>query len=160
MPKTTIPFSAFTEAAGSEHADFIHALHDYMTEHDCTTEIKEAASGYVVSYTHKPSKRTVANYVFRKDGLVIRIYADHVAAYVKLLENLPDCMKDTMKKSGTCKRFVNPEACNARCLKGFDYILDGERRQPCRYAGFMFLLDDETKPYVREIMEGEMQARG
>ena len=159
MPKTTIPFCAFVEAAGAPHTDFINSLHEYMLENDCKTEIKEAASGYVVSYIHKPSKRTVANYVFRRQGLMIRIYADNVPAYMEMLANWPDAMKDAIKKAGICKRLFDPEACNARCLKGFDFILDGERQQPCRYVGFMFFLDDETKPHLKELIVQEMETR-
>ncbi len=60
MSKTTIPFSAFAEAAGAEHSDFVGSLHEYLTENGCKTEIKESANGYVVSYYFsKPAKRTV-----------------------------------------------------------------------------------------------------
>jgi len=159
MPKASIPFSAFVEAAGVEHTDFINSFHEYMTEQDCKAEIKEAANGYVVSYVHKPSKRTVANYVFRKEGLIMRMYADNVASYMEILEKWPDSMKEKVQKAGTCKRTLNPEECNARCIGSFDFILDGERRQPCRYNGLMFVLNDETKPYVRGMMEREIEAR-
>ena len=159
MPKTTIPFSAFVESAGLEHMDFVISLNEYMTEKDCKVEIKDAANGYVVSYIHKPSKRTVANYVFRKKGLMIRIYADNLASYVEKLASWPAGMKDTVKKSGICKRLIDPDTCNPRCLNGFDFTLDGEQQQKCRYGAFMFFLTDETKPHLREMMECEMQAR-
>ena len=159
MPKANIPFSDFMEVAGHEHVDFITALHDFMTENECTAEIKEAASGYVVSYIHKPSNRTVANYVFRKKGLMMRIYADNIASYMDILSNWPVAMKETIKKSGVCKRLINPEACNGRCFMGFDFILDGERQQKCRNGGFMFFLDEETKPHIRKMIECEMLIR-
>jgi hypothetical protein len=159
MPKTTIPFSAFVEAAGPEHADFIHALHDYMTEQDCKMELKEAANGYVVSYVHKPSNRTAANYVFRKKGPMMRIYADNVPSYIEILADWPASMKDAVKKAGPCKRLLNPEDCNSRCPMGYDFVLDGQQQQKCRYGGFMFFLDDETKPHLRNMMEREMQER-
>jgi len=159
MPKVIIPFSSFIEAAGLEHIDFINTLHQYMEENDCKTEIKEAANGYVVSYIHKPSKRTIINYVFRKEGLLMRVYADNVSAYVDMLTDWPDSMKDTVKKAGICKRLIDPEKCNARCLGGFDFTLDGDQQQTCRYAGFMFLLSDETKPCLQKMVECEMQAR-
>ena len=159
MPKGTIPFSAFIETAGDDHADFVNSLHEYMIENDCKVEIKEAASGYVVSYMHKPSKRTVLNYVFRKLGLMMRIYADNVTAYMEIFADWPESMKSAAKKSGDCKRMFDPAACNSRCLGGFDFVLDGERQQKCRYAGFMLYLNDETKPYLKEMAEREMQAR-
>ena len=159
MPKATISFGEFLEAAGHKHVDFITALHDFMTENEYKTDIKNAASGYVVSYIHTPSKRTVANYVFRKKGLMMRIYADNVASYMEILAKWPVAMKNTLKKAGACKRLVNPEACNQRCLMGFDFILDGERQQKCRNGGFMFFLDDDTKPCLMEMLEHELRAR-
>ena len=160
MPKQAIPFSDFLVTAGAEHEDFIMQLHEYLQENNCVAEIKEAANGYVVSYVHKPTKRTVANYVFRKKGPMLRVYADHILSYLELLAHWPKSMIDTIKKGGVCKRLLNPTACNARCLKGFDFILDGERQQLCRYgSGFTFLLEDEAKPYLSEIMKCELQAR-
>ena len=159
MSKTTIPFETFVEAAGLEHTDFINSLHENLVNANCKAEIKEAASGYVVSYIHIPSKRTVINYVFRKKGIMIRIYADNVSHYMEILETWPNSMKDFIKKAGPCKRLLNPDDCNSRCLMGFDFILDGERQQKCRNSGFMFFLDDETKPYVNDMVLREMQLR-
>jgi len=160
MPKETIPFSAFVEAAGDEHTAFVNSMHEYMLENDCKVEIKEAANGYVVSYKHIPSKRTVLNYVFRKAGLMMRIYADNVSAYMEKLADWPEAMKSTAKKAGDCTRMFDPTACNSRCIGGFDFVIDGERQQKCRYSGFMFYLNDESKPHLREMTECEMRVRG
>ena len=158
MPKIEIPFNAFLESAGTEHTNFINNLHKYLIEHECSVEIKEAKNGYVVSYKHKPSKRVVVNYVFRKKGLMMRIYADNILSYSDFLTQCPDSMKNDIKKAGVCKRLVNPDECNSRCPLGYDFILDGERQQKCRY-GFMFYLTDETKPYLQELVTLEMNAR-
>ena len=64
MAKQVILFSDFILSAGAEHEDFINQLHVYLQKNDCVAKIREAASGYVVSYVHKPTARTVANYVF------------------------------------------------------------------------------------------------
>ena len=160
MPKQVIPFSDFVIATGVEHEKFINQLHGYLQENDCDAKIREAANGYVVSYVHKPAARTVANYVFRKKMPMLRVYADNVLSYMDIINNLPDSMKDTIKKGGTCSRLIDSTTCNSRCLKGFDFILDDERQQKCRcHMGFTFLLDDETKPHLMEIMKREIQAR-
>ena len=159
MPKTNIPFDSFLKDVEQKHVDYINTLNSFMSENECKPEIKEAASGYVVSYVHTPSKRTVANYVFRKKGLMMRIYADNVSSYMDILSNWPVAIKDTIKKAGVCKRLINPEACNHRCLMGFDFILDGERQQKCRNGGFMFFIDEETKPCLMEMIEHEVGAR-
>ena len=147
MPKPVIPFSDFLIAAGAPHEAFIIRLHAYLQENDCVYKIREAANGYVVSYVHKPTNRTVANYVFRKKMPMLRVYADNTLAYEDNLSQWPDTMKDTIRKGGNCSRLVDPTACNSRCLKGFDFILDGERQQKCRcHMSFTFFLTDETKP--------------
>lgn len=159
MPKETIPFTAFVEAAGPDHSEFIQQLHQFMLEQNCTVTIKEAKMGYVVSYVHTPTKRTVCNYVFRKKGPLLRIYGDNAASYLDLVNQLPVAMKDTIRAAGPCKRMLDPEACNPRCLMGFDFILDGQRQQKCRNSGFFFFLEDETKPWLKKMMEQEMAAR-
>ena len=160
MPKQVISFDNFLAAAGAEHEEFINQVHAYLEQNDCAVKFREAANGYVVSYVHKPSKRTVMNYVFRKNMPMLRVYADHTAAYPQLIARLPSAMIDTIKQGGNCSRLIDPAACNSRCLQGFDFLLDGECQQKCRcHMAFTFFLNNETKPYLLEIMENEMQAR-
>jgi len=158
MPQT-ISFNDFLLAAGTEHEDFINQLHTYLQENNCIAKIKVAANGFVVSYVHKPTNRTIANYVFRQRMPMLRVYADNILSYTDIAK-WPNAMKDTIRKGGNCARLINPTACNSRCLKGFDFILDGERQQKCRcHMSFTFFIDDETKPYLKEIMEHEIQVR-
>ena len=160
MPKQVISFSDFLVATGAPHEAFINQLHDYLQENSCVWKIREAANGYVVSYVHKPTNRTVANYVFRKKLPMLRVYADNIDSYEDKVSQWPDAMKDTIRKGGNCSRLVDPTACNSRCLKGFDFILDGERQQKCRcHMSFTFFLNEETKPFLLEIMEHEIQIR-
>ena len=160
MTKSTIPFRDFLIAAGASHETFINQLHAYLQENDCVWKIREAANGYVVAYIHKPTKRTVANYVFRNKMPMLRVYADNVLSYEDNISKWPDSMKDAIRKGGNCSRLVDPTACNSRCLKGFDFILDGERQQKCRcHMSFTFFLNDEANPHLLEIMEHEIQAR-
>jgi hypothetical protein len=160
MTKQVIPFSDFLTAAGASHEVFINQMHAYLQENDCVWKIREAANGQVVSYVHKPTKRTVANFLFRKKMPMLRIYADNVLTYSDIVAQLPETMKNAIRQGGNCSRLIDPTACNSRCLKGFDFILDGERQQKCRcHMSFTFQLDSEAKPYLLEIMKREMQAR-
>ena len=146
--------------AGTTHEDFIIQLHTYLQENDYVINIKQAANGYVVSYIHKPTKRTVANYVFRNKMPMLRVYADNIISYGNKLSQWPNVMKETIRKGGNCARLINPTACNSRCLNGFDFILDNVRQQKCRcHMSFTFFLNDETKPYLMEIMQHEIGKR-
>jgi len=160
MPKETIVFEEFLIAAGKQHGDFIERLHEFLQENGCIMKMKMAANGHVVSYMHKPTARTVANFLFRKGMPMLRVYADNTVHYADMLAKWPDDMKDTIKKGGNCKRLSDPTACNSRCLLGFDFILDGEHQQKCRcHMAFTFFLGDETNPHLMEIMKREMEAR-
>jgi len=153
MSKLT--FNDFISAVDVTHLDFVNSLHEYLMENGCKVEVKEAANGYVTSYSCGKPKRTIFNYVFRKDGLMMRLYADNAAKYEDVITNLPAAMKEAIKKAGVCKRMVDPTKCNSRCKLGFEFLLDGEKQQICRYA-LMFFVNDETKPFLREIVENEL----
>jgi len=160
MPKQAIPFNDFLSAAGAEHEEFINNLHQFLTDRHCTHKIKTAANGYVVSYVHKPSKRTVANYIFRNGRPMLRLYADNISSYSEVIAKLPDDMKNTIRAGGNCARLLDPNACNSRCFLGYDFMLDGERQTKCRcHNSFAFFLDDETNLFLREMIEREMVAR-
>ena len=160
MPKQVITFSDFLSNIEAEHESFINSLHQYLQDRHCTHKIKTAANGHVVSYVHRPSKRTVANYIFRNKLPMLRLYVDNISLYPEIIAGLPDEMKSTIKAGGNCARLLDPNACNSHCLLGYDFILDGERQTKCRcHNSFAFFLDDATKPYLREMMEREMEIR-
>ena len=75
-----ITFQDFLNSVSFEFQKFVGGLHDELTAYGCKAEVKSAKSGYVVSYSLK--KKTIANYVFRKKGLMVRIYANHIAQYI------------------------------------------------------------------------------
>lgn len=159
MPVANNSFEDFLQSAGPEHTEFIEGLHQLLLENHYSVMIKEAKSGYVVSYLHTPTKRTVANYVFRKKGPLLRIYADNISGYTNLLDAWPEAMKSAIRKAGPCKRLIDSAACNPHCIMGFDFVLGGEKLEKCRNNCFMFYLEDLTKPFLREMMEREINAR-
>lgn len=154
-----IPFECFLECIDAEHKDFVKEVHQKVLEERCTFEIKEAKAGFVLSYRHPSNKSVFANYVFRKKGPMMRIYADHVNTYMNTLELWPQAMKDTVAKATSCRRLLNPEACNEKCQMGFDFILDGQRQQKCRNNAFMFFVTEETKPYMQTMLQQELECR-
>lgn len=151
-----ISFQDFLASVDEENQKFVSDLHDELTELGCKIEVKSAKSGYVVSYSL--NKKTIANYVFRKKGLLARIYASHIAQYMELLDTLPDSMVHAIQKAPICKRLVDPTACNQKCSMGYDIILKGERLQRCRNNAFLFLLDEASKPYIKSLLLHEAKA--
>lgn len=61
---------------------------------------------YIVSYQQKKSKRVVLNFVFRKIGLIARIYGDNLSKHGCLLESFPDKLVNAIDKSAVCRADV------------------------------------------------------
>lgn len=149
-------FNLFLESVDEQNRDFVAELNDFLLQNHCRYDIKSAKSGYVVSYILCDRKKTLATFVFRKSGIRLRIYADHVAEYQELLERLPEKMKKDIRKASVCKRLVDPEDCNPKCPRGYSFSLDGEAYQKCRHMAFMPALNKENNPFIRELLEKEL----
>lgn len=94
-------FEDFIITVDGAQAGFITELNRELTEGGCTIEVKEAKSGYVVSYLH--NKKAIANYVFRKKGIIARIYGNHIIDYMEFLDTLPDGMVQAIKDASVAE---------------------------------------------------------
>jgi hypothetical protein len=95
--------------------------------------------------------------LFRKKGLLLRIYGENIGAYDDFLQALPQQMVDAIKSAPICKRLVHG-ACSPKC-SGYDFVIRGERYQKCRYACFEFLVADESNPSIKTFVENELKER-
>ena len=62
-----------------------------------------------------------------------------------------------IKKASVCKRLVNSDDCNPKCVMGFTFMLDGEQYQKCRYMAFQPTLSEENNSYIRQFLEKELE---
>lgn len=159
MSDTKDAFDLFIDSVGENNREFVLELNSFLLANDCKCDIKPAKSGYVVSYILCGAKRTLANFVFRKSGVKLRIYADHVAEYQEFLDSLPDKMKKEIKKASPCKRLLNPDDCNPKCAMGYSFVLEGMPYQKCRYMAFMPALNEQNNPYIKQFLEKELSVR-
>lgn len=153
-------FEMFLETVDDGSRDFIAEINDFLTGRGCRCDIKTAKSGYVVSYVSPTSKKTLANFVSRKTGMKIRIYAEHIDEYEELLDTLSPKLKKEIAKASACKRLLDPSACNSRCPMGYTFTLDGELFKKCRYMAFMLTLSGENDPYIKRFLDRELSCRG
>lgn len=137
----------------------VDALSALLTENGCTVKVELAKSGYVVSFHHPGSNRVIVNYIFRKKGLLVRVYGDNVGEYQELLSTFPEAIQKDIVKAPICRRLHDPNKCNGRCPMGNVFTLQGEEHKKCRYSNFMIRLDDESGPFVRELVLHELRAR-
>jgi len=141
-----------------QYHGFVLSLDEYLTGKGCNFKITTAKSGYLVSYQYGKKKHVLMNFVFRKGELVARIYGNNAANYIDVLESLPESMKKKIHNSGKCKRFEDPPKCTPKC-GGYVFNFEGSELQKCRYFCFMFEVNDETCPFIRILIEKELEQR-
>ncbi len=156
MSEQNEQFFEFLDTVDSRFQTTVKEINDLFIQGGCVCEIKSAKNGFVVSYVLKKPKRTIANFVMRKAGVLIRLYADRVNEYADFLETLPDQMKNDIKKAAHCKRLLNPDDCNSRCKMGYTFLLDGEEQKKCRYNAFFFLINDTSSTAIKEFVSHEL----
>lgn len=159
MTDTEISYDDFLNEVHPMNMEFVTCLNDYLIDNGCRTEIKPAARSSVLSCVHKAGKKTVFNYVFRKSGMIARIYADNQHKYPELVRELPGSIKKIIADSPDCKRLLDPAACSSRCPKGYTFTLGGETHKKCRYNCFMIPVNPETSPHIRELVCKELEFR-
>lgn len=159
MPKSEYQFVDFLANVNPDCKDAVVIIHDTLTGDGYKTKIESKSNGFFVSYSHPKTKRSMLNLLFRKKGLIARIYGDNIGKYPEFLDSLPENMEKEIGKAGTCKRLIDPQDCNPRCVKGYDFFVRGNRYQKCRYSCFQFTMSPESIPAITEFIEKERAAR-
>ena len=152
-------YEDFIAAVSDKDKEFVNEVNACMLENGCKLEVKPAKAGYVAAYKFLKTKKSIANFVFRKKGLMIRIYGDGIKAYEHIMDELNDGMAAEVKKASPCKRLLDAAACSDKCVMGYDFMLKGERQQKCRYSGLMFTVCEQNNPHIMAIVRGELEQR-
>ena len=154
-----ITYDDFLKTVEADNLAFVNEVHKLFMDNGCKLEIKEAKQGYVVTYVYMKDKKRIAlmNYVFRKSGMLVRIYARHVHMYQILLDSFPEEMKKGVMKAGDCKRLNGVSECSPTCTAGYDFMMDGVNYKKCKNSAFFWLVNAESKEYIKEMLEKELQ---
>ena len=158
MDKRELKFEDFLLDVDPAYHMFVMQTHHFLLESGCSMKMDLAKNGYLISYTDK-DKRVIANFVFRKSRLVIRIYGDGVSQYNAFVETLPEGMVKAIEKAPVCKRLIDITKCNSKCRMGYDFMLKGKHHKKCQYNCFMFPVNDESIPFINEFLAKELTAR-
>ena len=148
-------YNEFLEITGLDR-DFIEDINNFLLENNCKRRIKAAKSSPTVSYLLQDSKKTLATFVCRKTGIKIRIFPQRLNEYADFLDTLPAKMKKEITKASVCKRLINPNDCNPKCAMGYDFIMDKEHYQKCRYMAFLLSVTEESTPYIKKFLQNEL----
>ncbi len=149
-------FTLFLNDIPVSQQGFVLDIDKYLREKEYKCDIKSSKSGFVTSYLSPETKKSVLNYVFRKTGVKMRIYAAKIAKYEKLLDELPKSMKDETLKAGNCKK-LNGEGCCPSCPAGYTFTMDGEEYKKCRNSAFFYNLNEESSKYIQKFIESEVE---
>jgi hypothetical protein len=159
MPKEEVKFEDFLLNVSPANLGFVNEIHDFLLENGCSFKIEAAKSGHVLSYLLPKTKKVIVNYVFRKSGMIVRIYGANIGNYADFLSSLPNGMIKAIEKAPACKRLADPTKCNSRCPLGYVFDLSGKTYKNCRYNSFMFELKDEHFTAIRDFIEKELEER-
>lgn len=161
MPKekVVIPFEDFLMSIPPDCTVPVAELHEHLLGSGCTVDIKSAKSGYVVSYIHAGSQKVVANYVCRKKGVILRLYGDNCGQYMDVVNGLPEDMIKAVEKAPVCRRLHDPDKCNSRCPMGYIMTIQGTEHKKCRYSCFMLLVNKDSAPHLKSLLDKELAAR-
>jgi len=157
MAQEKVSFEKFLEAVEAENRGFILDLDEFMVSNGCKATIEEKKNGFLASYKHVKLKRSIINVLFRKAGMLVRIYGENAHNYLEFMNGLPKEMVESISGSGDCGRLVN-NTCSTKC-SGYDVTIGGERYQKCRYNAFEFLVTEESKPFIKLFIENELRER-
>jgi len=158
MPKSEYQFADFLMNVDDRYKDFVITVHEMLAA-NYKAKIELKASGFLVSYIHNKTKRSILNFVFRKNGIYIRIYGENCNDYVNVLNRLPNNIVKQIEGAGVCKRLVDPGACNSKCGMGYDFHIGDNHYQKCRNSCFYLYVDDESIPHLLELVESESRSR-
>ncbi len=122
-------------------------------------KVMAKTAGYTLSYASPATKRSFLNLLFQKGLLIFRIYLDHLAQYEEFLSQMPPAMIKMVEKSHICKQLAYGGGCSDSCVKGYDFMLQGERYQKCRYQCFEFPVNEESLPVLTALFEKELEKR-
>jgi len=134
-------FNDFLQVVDSQHQDFAIQVNKYFIDAKCKMKMESKASGYVVSYAHPKTKRSLLNFVFRKNGLFVRMYPQNFDNNISF-NNLPKSMTMEINKAPGCKD------CSSKC-QGFAFSIQNDKHYLCRYS-FMFIVTEESKPILTD----------
>ena len=159
MAKEDFSIEHFLAVVDENYQPFIQELHNYLTDNGCKAKIEEKKSGLFASYKHVKLKKSIVNLLFRKAGLLIRIYGENASKYLYFMNTLPEEMVQSIEGATICKRLINPDDCSPTCPKGYDFTIGSKRFQICRYGAFEFLVTPENNPYIKSFVKNEIKER-
>ena len=159
MEKANYHFDDFLAEVNQDYKGFVTKVHEDLTQEGYKAKIESKKSGLAVSYSHPKTKRGMLGFLFRKGALMVRLYADNHSKYADFLNHLPEGMEKEIGKASKCSRLIDPNACNPRCVGGYDFRIRDNHYQKCRLNCFQLEINPDGIPVLTEFIENERRGR-
>lgn len=150
-------FQLFLNDIPVESQGFVLELDQLLTAKGSKRTIKSAKSGFVTSYSSPTSGRALLNYVFRKSGVKMRIYAEHIGEHPEILSDFPAHLKAEIIKAGDCKKLTGG-SCSPTCTAGYSFVMDGVEYKKCKNTAFFHSLTEENFEYILRLIKVEIES--
>ncbi|MCL2194666.1 MAG: hypothetical protein FWB76_01815 [Oscillospiraceae bacterium] len=157
MAKEKITVEQFLASVSDHNTAFVQHMHEHLLANGCKAAFDEQKNGYLAAYKFGKPPKAFMNFLFRKQGMLTRVYGEHISHYPDFLNALPPGMVQAIASSGDCKRLISG-GCSPKCT-GYDFTIGDAHFQKCRYNCFEFLVADETKPFIAQFVELELAQR-
>ena len=148
-------FILFLNDIPAESQGFVLELDKHLTSKGSKRTIKAAKSGFVTTYASPVKGKALLNYVFRKTGVKMRIYAQSIGVHSDILSNLPENMKADIRKAGNCKKLTGLK-CSPTCKGGYTFTMDGEEFKKCKNMAFFHSLTEENFDAIKKLIDSEL----
>ncbi|MCL2446033.1 MAG: hypothetical protein FWD06_04640 [Oscillospiraceae bacterium] len=157
MAAEKITFEEFLQTVDPDNLAFVQNLHNQLLEQNCKAAFEQKKSGPLASYKFGKPPKALMNFVFRKQGMLTRIYGEHIAHYLDFLNTLPPEMVQHFENAGDCGRLVS-NTCSTKCM-GYDFNVGDAHFQKCRYNCFEFLMTEQSRPFIAQFIKHELAQR-
>lgn len=148
-------FMLFLNDIPADMQGFVLELDKDLTEKGSKKTIKVAKNGYVASYSSPVTGKALLNYVFRKTGVKMRIYAAQIGEHADILGDFPANMKADIIKAGDCKKLTGRD-CSPTCPGGYAFTMDGTEYKKCKSMAFFHSLTEENCNYINKLIMSEI----
>ncbi|WP_127942764.1 hypothetical protein [Mycoplasma sp. ATU-Cv-703] len=141
-------YKDFIQSVDPQHRDSVQKTHDALLAAGFKIAIENKASGFFVTYKNPKTKRILPSFLFRKSGLLPRLYSENPPSDV--LDNLTAEMEKEIDKAPACKY------CSEKCAKGYKFTIRGTAHDKCRFNAFLFSITEKSTPLLSKWIQHEI----
>ena len=166
MEQVKYEFDDFFAIVGDEDKGFVAKIHEMLLQKN--HKVKIATKGkktvqFTVTYSEAKTRRNMAKFSTKKNGLSVQIYTRNYDKYLDVLSGLPVTMISQMSEAYDCKNLVKlkpgEKTCSWEDCSGYDFHIGKTHFQKCSYYSFEFNVEAESVPFLHGIIEAELNAR-